>query len=484
MSDVLALLHEMRAQDLPTHGGRTLAYVYDSGLAEADEVGRQALAAYGASNALDPTAFPSLLRMENELVGHAASLLDAPSTVVGSVTSGGTESILLAVVAARDAHPEISSPTMVLASSAHAAFHKAAHYFGVRAAVVPVGPDLRADADAMAAAIDDTTVLVVVSAPSYAHGVIDPVPPIAAAAAARGVRCHVDACIGGWVLPYAARLGRTVPPWTFVVEGVTSVSVDLHKYAYTPKGASLLLHRTPALRKPQFFASADWPGYTMLNSTTQSTRSGGPVAAAWAVVRTIGDDGYLALTEQVLDGMDRLLAGLVEVPALHVVAQPDSTLVALAADGSCDVFTVADEMVAAGWYVQPQLAFAGRPPTLHLSLSAATAAHVEEFLSVLREAVEAAVQAGPVAVDPAVADLVRALDPAALSNEDFAGLLDAAGLGGAGSGGTGSGAAGGVLPERMAGVNALLDLASPALREELLKAFLDRLSRPSPCDSQ
>ncbi len=380
MLDVLAALEKMRAHDLPTHGGRTLAYVYDSGLAEADEVGRTALASYASSNGLDPTAFPSLLQMENDLVGHAARLLDAPGDVVGSVTSGGTESILLAVQTARDAHPEVERPSMVLPSTAHAAFHKAAHYFGVRAVLVPVGPDFRADPEATAAAIDETTVLVVASAPSYAHGVIDPVPAIAAAAAARGVRCHVDACIGGWVLPFARRVGRDVAPWTFAVDGVTSISVDLHKYAYTPKGASLLLHRTPALRKPQFFASADWPGYTMLNSTTQSTKSGGPLAAAWAVVRTIGDEGYDGLTAQVLDGVDRLLAGLVEIPALHVVAAPDSTLVALETDGSCDVFTIADEMVAAGWYVQPQISFAGRPPTLHLTLSAATAPHVEEFL--------------------------------------------------------------------------------------------------------
>ncbi|CAN5498754.1 aminotransferase class V-fold PLP-dependent enzyme [soil metagenome] len=471
MTDVLAALEKMREHDLPTHGGRTLAYVYDSGLAEADEVGRTALASYASSNGLDPTAFPSLLQMENELVGHAARLLDAPDTVVGSVTSGGTESILLAVQTARDAHPEVDRPSMVLPSTAHAAFHKAAHYFGVRAVLVPVGQDFRADPEATAAAIDETTVLVVASAPSYAHGVIDPVPAIAAAASARGVRCHVDACIGGWVLPFARRTGRAVPPWTFAVDGVTSISVDLHKYAYTPKGASLLLHRTPALRRPQFFASADWPGYTMLNSTTQSTNSGGPLAAAWAVVRTIGDEGYDGLTTQVLDGVDRLLAGLVELPTLHVVAAPDSTLVALETDGSCDVFTIADEMVAAGWYVQPQLSFAGRPPTLHLTLSAATAPHVEEFLTVLRDAVAAAVRAGPVVVDPGVADFVRALDPATLSDEDFDGLLLAAGLTGDGSGG--------LLPERMAGVNALLDLAAPALREALLIAFLDRLSRPT-----
>jgi sphinganine-1-phosphate aldolase len=470
MNDVLALLEEMRARDLPTHGGRTLAYVYDSGRAEADEVGRQALAAFGGSNGLDPTAFPSLLRMENDLVGHAARLLDAPDTVVGSVTSGGTESILLAVQAARDAHPEIERPSMVLPSTAHAAFHKAAHYFGVRPVLVPVGADFRADVPAMTAAVDDSTVLVVASAPSYAHGVVDAVPALARLAASRGIRCHVDACIGGWVLPYAARLGRDVPPWTFAVDGVTSISVDLHKYAYTPKGASLLLHRTARLRRPQFFASAAWPGYTMLNSTTQSTKSGGPLAAAWAVVRTIGDDGYAALAAEVLDGMDRLLAGLVEIPALHVVAQPDSTLVALETDGSCDVFTIADEMAAAGWYVQPQLAFAEHPATLHLTLSAATAPRVEEFLAVLADAVTVAVDAGPVQVDPGVAELVGALDPATLSEEDFDGLLDAAGLTGGDS----------VLPERMAEVNALLDLAAPALREALLVAFLDRLSRPTP----
>ena len=372
MNDLMARLEEMRAGDLPTHGGRTLAYVYDSGLAEADAIGQAAIAAFASSNGLDPTAFPSLLRMENELVGFACDLISAPASTVGTVTSGGTESILLAVQAARDARPDVERPTMVLPSTVHAAFLKAGHYFGVRPVVVPAGPDYRADVASTEAAIDDSCVLVVASAPSYAHGVVDPVAGLAALASTRGIRCHVDACIGGWILPYAVRLGRDVPPWTFDVDGVTSISVDLHKYAYTPKGASILLHRTPALRKPQFFARADWPGYTMLNSTTQSTKSGGPLAAAWAVVNQIGDDGYLRLTEQVLDGMDRLLAGLVEIPALHVVAAPDSTLVALSTDGSCDVFTIADEMLEAGWYVQPQLTHAGHPPTLHLTLSAAT----------------------------------------------------------------------------------------------------------------
>jgi sphinganine-1-phosphate aldolase len=473
MTDALTQLRSMQTADLPVHGGRTLAYVYDSGLPDIDRIGREAVAAYAGSNGLDPTAFPSLLRMETEVVGMAADLLEAPETVVGTVTSGGTESVLLAVQTARDAHPEIERPRMVLPSTAHAAFHKAAHYFGVEPVLVPVGPDFRADAAAMAAAMDDRTVLVVASAPSYAHGVVDPVTAIAAAAAERGIRCHVDACIGGWVLPYAARLGRDVPAWTFAVEGVTSISVDLHKYAYAPKGTSVLLHRTPQLRQAQFFASATWPGYTMLNSTMQSTKSGGPLAGAWAVMRSVGDDGYERLTRDVFEAVDRIRAGIGEMPELAEVSVPDSTLIAVRTDATCDPFTVCDEMATRGWYVQPQMSYAGAPATIHLSVSAATLAHVPEFLDALGEAVAAAVAAGPVAVDPGVAEFIASLDPLALSDDDFDGLLAAAGL-------IGTDTAGDLaLPQRMAEVNAMLDLATPAMREALLVAFLDRLTRPS-----
>lgn len=470
--EVLARLAELQQGDLPTHGGRTLAYVYDSGLAEVDRVGREAVAAYAATNGLDPTAFPSTLTMENEVVGFTADLLRAPDTVVGTVTSGGTESVLLAVQGARDARPDVVAPRMVLPSTVHAAFLKAAHYFGVEAVVVPVGADHRADVAATRAAVEadpERTVLVVASAPSYAHGVVDPVTDLAAIAAEHGIRCHVDACIGGWVLPYAARLGRDVPPWTFAVPGVTSISVDLHKYAYAPKGTSVLLHRTPELRRPQFFASADWPGYTMLNTTLQSTKSGGPLAGAWAVLRTIGVEGYLELTRTLLDGVDALVAGVREIDGLALVAEPDSSLVTVATDGTCDVFTIADELAAAGWLAQPQLTFAGQPPTLHLSLSAAT--DVGAFLAALRAAVAVAVERGPVAVDPGIVEFVQALDPAALSDADFDGLLAAVGMVG-GEDGPG-------LPERMGEINALLDVASPRLREALLTAFLDRLARPA-----
>lgn len=471
--DALARLQQLRAGDLPIGGGRTLAYVYDSGLEEVEAIGREAVAAYAATNGLDPTAFPSLLAMENQLVGRACDLLDAPPEAVGTVTSGGTESCLLAVQAARDARPEVASPTIVVPDTVHAAFHKAAHYFGVRAVVVPTGADFRADVAATAAAIDDETVLVVGSAPSYAHGVVDPISELAALAAERGVRCHVDACIGGWVLPYAARLGRPVPPWSFAVPGVTSISVDLHKYGYAPKGTSLLLHREPALRRSQFFAWADWPGYTMLNSTMQSTKSGGPVAGAWAVATTIGDAGYQRLAADTFAAVDAIVARI--SPPLHVVAPPDSTLVALATDETCDPFTICDEMAERGWYVQPQLSYRDHPATLHLSVSAATPAG--EFLAALDAAVDAAVAAGPVAVDPDVVAFIDALDPGALSDDDFDGLLAAAGLLGPDPAGTAD-SRGLALPTRMAEVNALLDTAGPRLRESLLVAFLDRLTRP------
>ena len=466
---VLDELRAMRAGDLPTHGGRTLAYVYDSGLTGLDDLAARAHALASSANGLDPTAFPSLLRMENDIVAAAAALLGGDVATVGSVTSGGTESCMLAVHAARAARPDVERPRIVLASTAHAAFHKAAHYFGVEAHTVPVDPvTFRADADAMAAAIDDRTVLVVVSAPSYAHGVVDPVPPIAAAAAARGVRCHVDACIGGWVLPYFRALGEQVPDFDLSVPGVTSLSVDLHKYAYCPKGTSVLLHADAALRRSQFFASAAWPGYTMLNSTMQSTRSGGPLAAAWAVLNHVGTDGYRTLASRVLAAVDALRSGIAAVDGLRVQGEPESTLLSVvAADDGFDVFTVADEMTARGWYLQPQFAFESSPPNLHLTVTAANHGSEDELLSALADSVTEARRNGPVTLPAELTAAIGQLDPAGLTSEQFAGLLAMAGLEGAGA------------PKRMAEINTMLSAAPAGLRERLLVEFLGVLYTPS-----
>ncbi|HEY8374554.1 MAG TPA: aspartate aminotransferase family protein [Pseudonocardiaceae bacterium] len=470
---VLEELHELRVNDLPTHGGRTLAYVYDSGLTGLDELAAQAHALASAANGLDPTVFPSLLAMENDLVRAACDLLDAPEGAVGTVTSGGTESCLLAVLAAVKARPEVDRPRIVLPTTAHAAFRKAAHYFGLEVATVPVDPEsFRADPEAMVDALDERTVLVVVSAPSYAHGVVDPVPPVAAAAAERGIRCHVDACIGGWVLPYLARLGVAVPPFDFGVPGVTSISVDLHKYAYCPKGVSVLLHRDAALRRTQYFASADWPGYTMINSTVQSTRSGGPLAAAWAVLQHIGDDGYLELARRTWHAVRALRAGITETPGLRLLGEPDATLLAVTTteDAGFDVYTLADEMRLRGWYVQPQFAHGPSPANLHLTVTAANYGGEQRFLDDLAEAIRAADERGPVAVPEQVLATVTALDPDALTPEQFAGLLTAVDLRPDGTGG--------MPAERMAVVNALLAAASPEVRERLLTEFLGLLQRP------
>ncbi|TQS42332.1 pyridoxal phosphate-dependent decarboxylase family protein [Cryptosporangium phraense] len=467
--EVLAALSELRAADLPTHGGRTWAYVYDSGLDGLDALAHRAAEAVTGLNGLDPTVFPSLLAMENEVVGAAASLLGGGPETVGTVTSGGTESILLAVKAARDAHPEIDRPELVAPVTAHAAFAKAAEYFRVALVPVPVDPaTFRPSPADVAAAITDRTVLVVASAPSYAHGVIDPVVEIAAAASARGVRCHVDACIGGWVLPFWRRLGVRLPEFDLSVPGVTSLSVDLHKYAYAPKGTSVLLHRDASLRRTQYFAFADWPGYSMINATVQSTKSAAPLAAAWAVLRHLGDEGYLDLASATLDATRALVAGVSSVEGLRVLGPPEASLVAFGSTGP-DLFVVADELTERGWYVQPQFALGELPMNLHLTVTAASASKIAPFLGDLRDAVAAARAHGPVVVDGGVVEWLRGLDPSTLTSEEFGGLLAGAGLGGG---------EGFVLPARMAEINALLAAAPPRLRERLLIEFFGLLYTP------
>ncbi|MEU4426784.1 aminotransferase class V-fold PLP-dependent enzyme [Actinoplanes sp. NPDC024001] len=456
---ILAELHEMRGADLPTHGGRLFAYVYDPAVDGLDELARAAYAISAQVNGLDPTAFPSLLAMENALVGAAARLLGGDRDTVGSVTSGGTESLILAVKAARDAHPEIANPRLVVPSTAHAAFAKAAHYLRVALDVVPV-TGLRADPPAMAAAISPDTVLVAASAPSYAHGVVDPIPQLAAIAAERGVRFHVDACFGGWVLPYLRRLGADLPAFDLSVPGVTSISVDLHKYAYAPKGVSVLLHRTEELRLPQYFAYAGWPGYTMINPVISSTRSGGPIAAAFATLRSIGDSGYQELAAQTRDAVRILADAVSATDGVRLYAPAETSVVCLASDG-VDLFVLADELAARGWHTQPQMACADLPPTIHLTVTAAVRATAPGFAADLEAAAAAARERGPIELPPLPPLTPEMITPALIAN-----LAEGLGLGGGDF-------------SRMAAVNTLLNAAPPALREALLTGFLSLLQRPA-----
>ncbi|MDR3083159.1 MAG: aminotransferase class V-fold PLP-dependent enzyme [Streptomyces sp.] len=470
---LLAELRGLRAGDAPTRGGWTFAYVYDSGLPDVDELAAAAYGVFATVNGLDPTVFPSVARLENDVVGAVSAVLGAPGAQ-GSFTSGGTESILLAVKTARDharAMRGVTRPQLVLPSTAHAAFHKAAHYLGLETVMVPVDPTtFRADASAVADAVTDRTALVVASAPSYAHGVMDPVAEIAAAAAERGVLCHVDACIGGWFLPFLARAGRPVEPFGLSVPGVTSISVDLHKYGYVDKGASVVLYRDAELRRHQYFAHAGWPGYPVVNPTMQGTKSGGLLAQTWAVLHHLGHDGYTTLARRVALAADRLLPGLRATDGIQVLGEPAGSLVAFTVHGPAGtpdlglVLHVADEMRERGWYLQPQLSYDGLPPNLHLTLTPATSDRVEPLLTDLAESVTAARACEPVTVDPALAELAATLDPDTLTPEDVAGFLAFAGLGGEQG-----------LPSRMAPVLALLDALPSRLKERMLTEFIGSL---------
>ncbi|WP_405020863.1 aspartate aminotransferase family protein [Kitasatospora sp. NBC_00070] len=469
-AEVLADLRALRGADAPTRGGRTFAYVYDPALPGLDELAAAAYAEFATVNGLDMTVFPSVARLENDLVGAAAALLGAPGTQ-GTFTSGGTESILLAVKTARDharATRGVTGPQLLLPATAHAAFHKAAGYLGLETVFVPVDPvTFRADTDALAAAITDRTVLTVASAPSYPHGVIDPVAEIAAASAARGVLCHVDACIGGWLLPYLRRAGRPVPAFDLTVPGVTSLSVDLHKYGYADKGASVVLYRDAELRRHQYFAHAGWPGYPVVNPTVQGTKSAGLLAQAWAVLQYVGEDGYTALAAGVADASDRLLAGLRDTEGVEVLGDPSAGLVSFTLPAGLSLLLhLADELRERGWYLQPQLSHGELPANLHLTLTPATVDRVDALLADLREALKAARSLPPVTVDPGVLDLAAALDPATLGPEEVAAVLAFAGLTGTGG-----------LPARMAPVLVLLDALPAPLQERLLAEFVGSIFR-------
>ncbi len=382
--ELLQAMRDMKAQDANWRGGRTWSLVYYAG-DEHTRVIQDAYNLFFMENALNPTAFPSLQRMENDVVAITASLLGGNDETAGTMTSGGTESILLAVKTYRDwaraMHPEITAPEMVLPASAHPAFLKAAHYFGVKPVLVPVAADLRADVQAMAAAITRNSILLVGSAPSYPHGVIDPIEPLAAVAKERGLGFHVDACLGGFLLPFARRLGYPVPPFDLSVDGVTSISADVHKHGYGAKGASVILYRNQALRNYQFFVATDWSGGVYASPGMAGTRSAGSIAAAWASLHAMGEDGFLRVTRQVLETTRRLIDGINASDGLHVLGRPDASVFAFVSDDA-DVFAMADALERRGWHMDRQI----MPPSLHLMVTPAHEPVVDRFLADLRAA--------------------------------------------------------------------------------------------------
>ena len=386
-AEIVANLTAKRANDVRWQEGRTFGMVYDAG-PEAHEAVEAAALMFLHDNALNTLAFPSLGEIQSEVVGITAELLHGAPDAAGFMTSGGTESILMGVRAAVErAQSErgITEPEMVLPISAHAAFHKAAHYFGVKVNRVPVDADWRADVDVAASLVNANTALVVGSAPQYPQGIVDPIPELAALALEAGASFHTDACMGGFVLPFMEQLGTDVPPWDFRVEGVTTISADIHKLGYAPKGASIILHRTKALRRYQTFVFDDWLGGFYASPNMQGTRPALPMATAWAILHHLGLEGYRRLTQTTIETADRMRAGVRAIPGLMVPGDPRAHLLSIvAADPAVDVFAVGDALAQRGWFHDRQ-----KPPdALHSTVSAGNAPVIEEYLRDLAECVD------------------------------------------------------------------------------------------------
>ena len=377
----------MRTRDVRWREGRAFSLAYNAG-PDALAVAEEAYRRFSGENALNTDAFPSLKRIQAEVVAMAGVWLGATPQSAGFMTSGGTESILMAVKAARDrllALRGIRNPNMVLPTSAHAAFAKAGAYFGVEVRRVAVQPDWRANVAAMRDVTDENTVLIVGSAPQYPQGVVDDIVGIAKIAIDFDINCHVDACMGGVTLAYLARLGENITPWNLQVPGVSSISVDLHKFGYTSKGASVIIYATKHLRSFQGFITDDWLGGFYGSSGVLGTKSGGSMASAWAVMHFLGDDGYLRLTRQAREATLQLADFVRESQDLVLRAEPESTLLCFGArdPSALNVFAIADELSKRGWYVDRQTP----PDSLHCTVNAIHHDKIDWFTKDLHECV-------------------------------------------------------------------------------------------------
>ncbi len=355
----------------------------------------RAYAINSQSNPLHADLWPSTVKYEAEIVSMTANMLGAGAVgdggdaveICGTVTSGGTESILLAMKTYRDwarARKGIMAPEMVVPSSAHAAFDKAAQYFNISIVRVPVGPDFRADVAAMREAVTKNTIVIVGSAPSFPHGVIDPIEELSELAREKGSGFHVDACLGGFLLPWAERLGYEVPPFDFRLRGVTSISVDTHKYGYAPKGTSVILYRGRELRRYQYFKVTDWSGGLYVSPTIAGSRPGGLIASCWAAMVSMGESGYLEAARKILLAAEEIKAGIASIPELYILGKPLWNI-AFASD-TVDIYRVMDFMSGRGWSLNPLQ----KPPSVHIcvTLRHAQKGVMGRFMEDLRAAVE------------------------------------------------------------------------------------------------
>jgi sphinganine-1-phosphate aldolase len=385
---LMAQMRSLRDKDVKWRDGKVFSLVFYAG-DEILEVIKEAHALFMSENGLNPGAFPSLRKFETEVVSMVTSLLNGDQYVVGNMTSGGTESILMAVKTAREfalsRNPKLKNPELVLPITAHPAFDKACHYFGIKPIHIAVRDDFRADVESFRNALSPRTIMAVGSAPAYPHGVVDPIGEMAAITREREILFHVDACVGGMMLPFARKLGYPIPEFDFRVPGVTSISVDLHKYGYAAKGASVVLYRTEELRRHQFFVYTDWPGGIYPSPTMTGTRPGGAIAAAWAVMNYLGEEGYLRIAKQVMETTDFLKEGIAAIEGIEIISNPDVSILAIGSD-ELDIYAVGDEMTARGWHLDRQQF----PASLHLTVNHAHSVSQAQFISDLGASVEKA----------------------------------------------------------------------------------------------
>ncbi len=342
---------------------------------------------YSQSNALHPDIWPSITKFEREIVSMSSSIMHGDERVRGAVTSGGTESILLAMKTYREYMKKekgILEPEIIIPSSAHAAFLKASEYFNIKTNIVPLNEDFTADVEAVKNLVNKNTVAIVGSAPSFPWGTIDPIKELAEIAQDHGIGMHVDACLGGFILPWAKKAGYEVPDFDFRLDGVTSISMDTHKYGFAPKGTSVILYRNSDLFKEQIYVNGNWQGGIYFTPTMAGSRPGFPIVAAWAVMVTMGEKGYLAATKKILDTGKYIIENVKRIKSLKVLGKP-LWVIAITSD-SMDPYLLMDEMSYRGWMLNGLF----NPPAFHIAL---TIRHTidgvkEMFIRDLSESVE------------------------------------------------------------------------------------------------
>jgi sphinganine-1-phosphate aldolase len=386
-SELKSELEDAKKDDFSWRKGRMALYFYYLN-EEVKRVQQEAYLAYWTENAMGQRAFPSMQKLETEVMQMGLSLHNAPTGAAATFTSGGTESIFLAVKTARDwarATKGIVTPNMVIPRTAHPAFDRAAEYLNIEVVRIKSGRnDFRADIQQIERQITNDTIMLVGSAPNYPYGVFDQIGELAALAQSRGLWMHVDACVGGFLAPFVKKLGYDIPDFDFTIPGVMSISADLHKYGYAAKGASLMMLRNGELLKHQTFTFSNWERGAYANNTAQGTRSGGAVASAWAVMNFLGEDGYTKWAAVIMDTVEKLSTGIKAIPGLTVLEPHELCLfVYRSIDADLDIGAVAEVMTARGWFVGRQ----AEPPGIHMHLNPVHAETADEYLEHLQEAV-------------------------------------------------------------------------------------------------